>query len=321
MRYIRFLKTPRIVTEKVSNKSHVYCLITITSDLGDSFFPHNVELAAELLSLKENPDVGSKDLLDDEVLVWSTIRWTAGMRTLAVKLPLKKSYASKPFLVRVGLEPQSSFDTFEALSEPGAHGIVSAWSAPFNTSDRKEAEKLVQRRFKIGEKVLKIWEETGESIDRHLWDAGITLSHHLSSLLNNNSPKDPLYSALDTLHQNLKQATVPNLKALVEEEDYDADLEELRIFELGAGCGIVGLTLASLVPGCKVHMTDLPSAQEIVEKNEVATGSTRAFNSRTNFLELDWEEKLPDHAVAPELPVALVVASDCTYNADSRYVF
>ena len=68
-------------------------------------------------------------------------------------------------------------------------------------------------------------------------------------------------------------------------------------------------------------MTDLPSAQEIVEKNEVATGSTRAFNSRTNFLELDWEEKLPDHAVAPELPVALVVASDCTYNADSRYVF
>jgi hypothetical protein len=316
MRYIRFLKTPRIVAEKGSSKSHVYCLITITSDLGDSFFPHDVELAAELLAPKNNSR-GSQESSDEEqeeVLVWRTVKWTAGMRTLGITLPLKKSYASRPLQVRVGLEPQNSYDVFDDLSQPDAHGIVSAWSAPFNIEGRKEAEKLVQRRFKIGRKVLRIWEETGESIDRHLWDAGITFSHHLSSLLSN-SPEDPLFAALDTLHQNLKHASPPNI------EEHDYDLKELHVMELGTGCGIVGLTLASLVPGCNVHMTDLPSAAEIVAKNEESTRSTWAFNTDASFTELNWDEKLADEFNALEPPLSLVVASDCTYNADSRYSF
>ncbi|KAJ4347464.1 hypothetical protein N0V95_005385 [Ascochyta clinopodiicola] len=159
MRYVRFLKPPRITTDKGTSKSHVSCLITLTSDLGDSFFPHNVELAAELLSPER----------DDEMCVWRTVQWTAGMRTLAISLPLKKSYASSPLRVRVGVEPKAQSDAFDELSHADAHGIVSAWSAEFNSPVNAEGAKLVQRRFKIGQGVVGVWEETGESIARHLW--------------------------------------------------------------------------------------------------------------------------------------------------------
>jgi hypothetical protein len=160
MRYIRFLKTPRIVTEKGTGKTQIHCLITITSDLGDSFFPYNAELVAELINAK-----------DDEIIVWTTLAWAAGMRTLSITLPLKKSYASRPLRVRVGTEHHAQYDTFESLSQADAQGIASAWSAEFNCNGAKEAVKLVQRRFKIAHRVIRVWEETGESIARHLWYA------------------------------------------------------------------------------------------------------------------------------------------------------
>lgn len=163
MRYIRFLKAPRIIAEKGTNKSHVYCLITITSDLGDSFFPYDVELAAELIS----PE---RDFQGDEILVWRTIKWEASMRTLAVTLPLKKSYLLGPLRVRVGVEPKVHNDTLEGLSQSDSQGIVSAWSAEFNGADgAREAVKLVERRFEVARKRISVWEETGESIARHLW--------------------------------------------------------------------------------------------------------------------------------------------------------
>jgi len=158
MRYIRFLKTPRIVTEKTSGKHQVYCLVTITSDLGDSFFPHDAELIVELL-----------DAQNETVLVWRTLTWAASMRTLAVTLPLKKSYAERPLRVRVGLEQEGKYDTFENLTHADLQGIVSAWSAEFNSEGGKEAGKLVQRRFLVAQRVIGVWEETGESIARHLW--------------------------------------------------------------------------------------------------------------------------------------------------------
>ena len=165
MRYIRFLKAPRIIADKGTNKSHVYCLITITSDLGDSFFPYDVELAAELIS----PE---RDFQGDEILVWRTIKWEAGMRTLAVTLPLKKSYVLGPLRVRVGVEPNVHHDTLDGLSQADSQGIVSAWSAELNGADgAREAVKLVERRFEVARKRISVWEETGESIARHLWYA------------------------------------------------------------------------------------------------------------------------------------------------------
>jgi hypothetical protein len=161
MRYIRFLKTPRIVTEKASAKRHVYCLITITSDLGDSFLPYNVQLSAELVSPQHH----------GQVLVWRTVQWTAGMRTLPISLPLTRAGAALPLCVRVGVEPKAAQDDYSRLSDEDSRGVVSAWSAGFSASaGSSEAVKLVERRFQLSSThTVSLWEETGESIARHLW--------------------------------------------------------------------------------------------------------------------------------------------------------
>ena len=160
MRYIRFLKTPRIVTQKGTSSRHLHCLITITSDLGDSFLPYDIELAAELLVCADHGEY---------VAVWRTVQWTGGMRSLPITLPLPKSQVPSSLLrVRVGVEAKKTHDEYPALSEQDARGVVSAWSPSF-TSDTAAA-KLVERRFKLpNEPTINIWEETGESIARHLW--------------------------------------------------------------------------------------------------------------------------------------------------------
>lgn len=160
MRYIRFLKTPRIVSQKGTSRPHLHCLITITSDLGDSFLPYDIQLAAELLVCADS---------GQHVAVWTTVQWSAGMRTLPIALPLPNPQVSSSMLrVKVGVEPKKTHDDYQALSEQDARGVVSAWSPPF-TSDA-EPVKLVERRFKLAnEPAISIWEETGESIARHLW--------------------------------------------------------------------------------------------------------------------------------------------------------
>ncbi|KAF1929589.1 uncharacterized protein M421DRAFT_4052 [Didymella exigua CBS 183.55] len=284
MRYIRFLKTPRIVAEKGTGKSQIYGLITITSDLGDSFFPHDVELVAELI----NAD-------SDEILVWRTLAWAAGMRTLAMTLPLKKSYASSPLRVRIGTEHKAQYDIFENLCQADSHGIVSAWSAGFNSGGVREAVKLVQRRFRVAHRVISVWEETGESIARHLWDAGITLSCQMVEL---QSIETALCKALNLTSRDPTTST-------------------LGVLELGTGCGMVGMTLASVLPNCDVHLSDLPEAREIVETN-IADCALQASNgSNLSFFQLDWDDELPDWLTREHAKFDLVLAADCTYNSDS----
>jgi hypothetical protein len=161
MRYIRFLKPPRVVTFKGSSKQEISCLITITSDLGDSFLPYDIQLSAELLA--SHPT--------EEVVVWRTVQWSAGMRTLPVTFPLVKTRKSSKYRVRVGAEPKLTHDEYSRLSEDGSCGVVSAWSSPFNLSlPTHKGEKLVERRFKLSNgPTVNIYEETGESIARHLW--------------------------------------------------------------------------------------------------------------------------------------------------------
>jgi hypothetical protein len=161
MRYVRFLKTPRVVSEKGTSRSQISCLITITSDLGDSFLHQDIQLSAELRSSGSN----------EEVLIWRTVRWIAGMRSLPITFPLTKNRLTSILRVRVGVEPKSAHDEYSKLSEHGYCGVVSAWSSEFTASvTAVEAEKIVERRFSLAHgHSLSVLEETGESIARHLW--------------------------------------------------------------------------------------------------------------------------------------------------------
>ncbi|KAF2832209.1 hypothetical protein CC86DRAFT_400982 [Ophiobolus disseminans] len=282
MRYIRFLKTPRLVIEKGTSRSQISCLITITSDLGETYLPHDIQLSAELLSSDAS----------ENVVVWRTVQWSAGMRSVRITFPWTKSRTTSKLRIRVGVEPKSTHDEYSRFSEKGCCGTVSAWSSEFIPSAlAKDAEKLVERRFSLSSgHVVKIFEETGESIARHLWDAGIALSCHIDNLLDENSP--------------LTKALLPPQRAA-----------RLQVLELGTGCGIVGITVAQIIEGAEVLLTDLPEAQEIVERN--ISQARTAEDSSIDFQELNWDAELPPNLQLPSSRLDLVVAADCTYNSDS----
>jgi methylase of polypeptide subunit release factors len=123
----------------------------------------------------------------------------------------------------------------------------------------------------------------------HLRDAGITLSCHVPKLLKGSSSFANACLPLDP-------STRP------------------QILELGTGCGMVGITIAQIIEDADVYLTDLPEAQEIVQRNinlaRPAKGSTVAFQ------ELNWDVEIPSNIATSRLD--LVVAADCTYNSDSR---
>ncbi|KAK3197165.1 hypothetical protein GRF29_1536g832726 [Pseudopithomyces chartarum] len=256
----------------------------------------------------------------NNVITWKTIQWTEGMRSLPVTIPLSRNYKQNgPLIVRIGTEPKSNYDELEKLLLPESRGVVSVWSAPFNLRDETSVSRTVERRFQIGDRVHRILEETGESIARHVWDAGVTLSCQLPHLLDK----------LGILGKSLKQA-----QSNVEVEEAQETEHPLRVVELGTGCGMVGITLSHLLPQGKVWLTDLSEASEIVELNLHLSKENHKNKASIGFTELDWEEPLsqkewpsldePDQVVREGNytdHVDLVIAADCTYNADSSPAF
>lgn len=90
---------------------------------------------------------------------------------------------------------------------------------------------------------------------------------------------------------------------------------EFNMLELGAGCGIVGLTLASYREhSTNIQLTDLPEATEILERN-VSQNQNMHSTSRVKHQVLDWsEDESPQNVATTNWDLILV--ADCTYNPD-----
>ncbi|KAK8185913.1 putative methyltransferase-domain-containing protein [Phyllosticta citribraziliensis] len=263
MRYIRFLKVPKGDSKSIS------CVITITSDLGHSFLAEDVALSATLQSPKDRGDI----------FLRKSFAWTAGMRALPVTFDLRHCDLDWPVVVHVGPKGQLA-DYFETqLTGAELPAVISA-------------EKKVQRRLvPLSNRPLKIWEETGESIARHIWDAGVGLAAFFDKIVAMQFESSPLL--VSTLSS--------------------ASYRKLNVLELGCGCGIVGISLAQIIPDCHVWMTDLPEAREIAQKNISTMNPAMASSAR--FETLDWDKPLPQ--VIEHQVYDMIVVSDCTYNPDS----
>lgn len=266
MRYIRFLKVPKTDGETLS------ALVTVTSDLGEDFLAADVALTAAVRSPEYNGDI----------FLRKSLKWTAGMRALPVTFDLRHCDLDWPVVLHVG--PKSS-----QISDR----LISAWSSPLDfPAGILEAEKKVERRFTpLSNRTLSIWEETGDSIARHIWDAGVGLAAFFDRTI------------------AMQYDSLPLLDATLSSAAY----KKLHVLELGTGCGIVGISLAQIVPDCEVTLTDLPEAREIAQKNIACMNP--AMSSRARFVPLDWDEPLPK--VVRERQHDLIIISDCTYNPDS----
>jgi hypothetical protein len=89
-----------------------------------------------------------------------------------------------------------------------------------------------------------------------------------------------------------------------------------KILELGAGCGIVGISLASLFPDTidVVLLTDLDEASAILSHNLHTLYSSNSPHSRIETRILDWASPLP--SPVSDITWNMVVVADCTYNPD-----
>ena len=121
-------------------------------------------------------------------------------------------------------------------------------------------------------------------------DGGIALAACLSS----------------TMLQPLHDRSLQSLKAIL----HVAEPETLNVLELGSGCGLVGIAFASVRPKCRILLTDLPDAMDILDYN--ISHSQLAVGAVVEKLVLDWDDKLPTSVMQEQY--GLILVSECTYN-------
>lgn len=152
--YIRFLKTPRYQQQKKA--VYISALICITTDLGDDFLAEDVDLVATWV---QHPS--------HKVLHRGPLKWEAGSRQLPIMLgPFALNNAVQQTAC---LTIQSKNAHEDTLGDHSTPLVISGCSTPFGP--QSGAEKLILRTLRIAgqEPSLSIWEETGNSIARHIW--------------------------------------------------------------------------------------------------------------------------------------------------------
>lgn len=155
--YVRFLKSPKLQTLQAGLVS-VSALISITTDLGDAFLADDVRLHATLSSVDANT-----------VLRQDSFLWQAGKRELLVSVgPVR--LGSRPPMVILGIGSSASVDTDSLLDPSTVPVVISGWSTAFGGPQALPAEKLIERRLRLqNQSELRVWEETGNNIARHIW--------------------------------------------------------------------------------------------------------------------------------------------------------
>ncbi|KAK6334802.1 hypothetical protein TWF718_010247 [Orbilia javanica] len=281
MHFIRFLKVPTTTSKPSSKIITVSTLITISTDLSEAFYNGNATLRATLRA-----DTPSRQLLAAK-----TVTWTPGLRNIPVQFTFT---ASKEIgsngIVCVSATENRADDMRTLFAGPSESRILSAWSTSFNIlQNGSKAEALVERKLQLSTgKMVRIWEETREDIARHIWPGGLAMTSYLSTL-----PTPPT-------------GELPSLTPLLSNSS-------LNVLELGAGCGLAGIVLHTLLPSTKVTLTDLPITTEITTQN--LTCNPSEGTGSISYHPLDWASPLPGWCATTTYDLILV--ADCTYNTAS----
>ncbi|KAF5024201.1 hypothetical protein F66182_3715 [Fusarium sp. NRRL 66182] len=326
MHYIRFLRAPKIVRNK--RGPFIQLLFTITTDLGDSFLHPERFLDLQVVAVAASPEGSSTWLLSDP----GHLDWEPGMRVAkpALELPvaLERALESgmRVYVCVRATEPSHTAESVPRIlklsaekmryrreaAEKGA--VMPAW-VPL-TLQPAETEVSV-RRLQLNDSpeglgTIEIEEEIGESIARHVWDAGVVATCALAGI--ETAP-------------NSESSQTPCMRTM---RNIFTRQNKIRVMELGCGVGILGAGVGAVYPrlqpspdgDCTILMTDLPEAEERARSN-----MKRLENSHLRFQEnpvkmlyenLDWEEGRQGR-FGPQVksgPWDLIMLSDCTYNVD-----
>ena len=283
----------------------VEIVFTITTDLGDSFlYP---EAPVRLQMILKCAETGAEQTWPSP---GNELQWKAGDRTLKLVVPLSSHMArdcAAGQSIDISIRPRSALVTAleseQVASAAGDGLIMPAW-ATLNQEDRQD---VLARSLNIGVAgkpiMFSVDEGIGESIARHIWDAGVVA---LCSI------------AVAVLDPSASLAQEPCMEALRQTLAVE---QPLNIMELGCGVGILGLGVGALLPqahprprDCFVLMTDLEEARGQAESNIPQLYRMVPLS----YENLDWEEGRLGN-FGPEVSARqwdLIVLSDCTYNVD-----
>lgn len=152
--YIRYLRTPQI--KEVSKKAiEISAVAAITTDLGDSFLSQDVTVIARLIDVTKHA----------EILCTTDLQWRSGARALKITLSCNLKHAGRLAYVQL-----TTRDTISALGLDSVPAIIDVYSSHFLLKPKARPEELVERRLMLhGRSQARIWEETGDSIARHIW--------------------------------------------------------------------------------------------------------------------------------------------------------
>ena len=158
--YIRFLKLLKVHSKEGKDSETIKALVTITTDLGDGFYPADLQLVATLVPA---------DSEDESDGISSTKGfWRAGMRSFWIELPIMRiKMLMSPLRLCVSYSEDQTPQELDSTRMPK---IVGVWSDILVSHQSKHTLRSVERRFLLDKGLpLSIWEDAGESIAKHIW--------------------------------------------------------------------------------------------------------------------------------------------------------
>ena len=157
MWYIRFLSAPKVTS--TSTSIYLDIIITITTDLGDCFYPNNTTLCSTV-RLENNTD---------KIVKNNSIDWRPGYRCAKSSFQISANKVLEPFHINVTSESKNEVN--DNLSPYEIRAIHAISSATITMNDGMAiVENLARRTLHVSDSTeVTIWEDIGESIARHIW--------------------------------------------------------------------------------------------------------------------------------------------------------
>lgn len=332
MHYIRLLRPLSL-----DDRGKVKIILTITTDLGDAFLSppkpvpisvclhdgHTTSTASESIRLTTS---GSQSVWKDGMRVLKLdvqppSRVIQGIKTAAVHPAARDTV---DICIMASSDPEEPLRTVD-LPFDETEGRILGLSAPISLLGQ-EPKYLAKRKFRLSPQTsfLELNEEIGESIDRHIWDAGVIAMGAVSNMLS---------SDLSTDTDHVTWDKTPLLKKLLCSA---SSSQPVNVIELGCGVGILGLGLAASlharlsntacegeVSPSRILLTDLSGAEDLASTNislhaKAVERSGQVPAVVLDFESLDWEDG-KEGRFGPKVGRTtwdVIIISDCTYNVD-----
>ncbi|KEY66903.1 hypothetical protein S7711_08183 [Stachybotrys chartarum IBT 7711] len=322
MHYIRLLRPPKIAGPVA--RPHVELLITITTDLGDSFLHPDEPIPLTVTA--RAPSGSAQWTLSSD----GQVSWQPGMRVAKPRIALPPAVSQA---LAKGVDVELRIGTGERLAATGMYGILRASTSEHGlvlpasvvvSQGHADVDVLTRRIYLangpdyMSSLFVEVEEEIGESIARHIWDAGVVALCAMADLCLTSSP------ALESPNHSIN---MPILKSTI------SSAESLNILELGCGVGILAIGLGTALSltnqpqpqprNCTILLTDLEEAETRARSNIARWAQSRSLaddEAGVRFLyeNLDWEDgrqgRFGPHVESRRWD--MVMLSDCTYNVD-----